>query len=199
MDEHLADHYVQQARRSGYRSRAAYKLLELDRRDRLLKGGLRVVDLGAAPGSWSQVAAAKVAPGGTVVAVDLLAMAPLAGVVFLQGDMRDPQTLAGLALHVKKGEVDLVLSDMAPNLSGVAAADAARAQELVDTAAQFAADFLRESGSLVAKLFHGHGFDESLAMLRRRFRKVSVRKPAASRDRSAEAYVVAAGPRRGIS
>ena len=195
MDEHVADPYVRQARQSGYRSRAAYKLLDLDQRYGLLRAGHRVVDLGAAPGSWSQVALAKVGRRGVVVAVDLLPMEPIPGVTFIHGDIRDPQVQDGLAVHLRKGDVDLVLSDMAPNVSGVASADAARAAELVATAVDFAGNYLSPVGSLVVKVFHGAGFEESLGLLRARFKTVSVRKPAASRDRSPEAYVVAVAPR----
>jgi len=194
MDEHVADPYVQLAQRSGYRSRAAFKLLELDRRHRLLKPGQRVVDLGAAPGSWSQVAAARVGARGSVVAIDLLPIEPIAGVVTVQGDLRTAAGLAAAQPHLVEGGIDLVLSDMAPNVSGVAAADAARAADLVSTAADFALRYLKPTGVLVVKMFHGAGFEESLRLLRSRFGTVAVRKPDASRDRSPEAYAVASRP-----
>jgi 23S rRNA (uridine2552-2'-O)-methyltransferase len=194
MDEHVADPYVQQARRAGYRSRAAFKLLELDDKHRLFRVGQVVVDLGAAPGSWSQVARARVGRTGTVVALDLLALDPIDGVASIQGDARAAETQARLAALLKKGNVDLVLSDMSPNLSGVAAADAAQGAELVEIAADFAVDYLKPIGSLVVKVFHGAGFEEALRLLRSRFGSVSVRKPAASRGRSTEVYVIAARP-----
>jgi 23S rRNA (uridine2552-2'-O)-methyltransferase len=195
MDEHVSDPYVHQARRQGYRSRAAFKLLGLDDKHHLLRPGQIVVDLGAAPGSWSQVAAARVGRTGMVVAIDLLPVDPIEGVTRVQGDLRSAETQGRLAALLKKGEVDLVLSDLSPNLSGVAAADAARAAELVAIAVEFAADYLKPVGSFVVKAFHGSGFEESLALVRARFVSVAVRKPAASRDRSAEAYIVAKQPR----
>lgn len=196
MDEHVADPFVQRARREGYRSRAAYKLLELDERHRLLRPGQTVVDLGAAPGSWAQVVRRRLGGSGTVIALDLLPMDPIDGVLFIQGDMRSESMPAQLAAAMGNRPADLVLSDMAPNLSGVAAADAARGEELIELAADFAVHILKPQGIFVVKLFNGAGFEPSRALLKTLFASVLIRKPAASRDRSAEVYAVAAGPRR---
>ena len=189
MARHVRDPYVKQALRAVYRSRAAFKLLELDARDRLLRPGMRVLDLGAAPGGWSQVAASRVGPAGRVVAVDLLPMAPIAGVHFIQGDLRAPAIQAEIEAALG-GEADLVLSDMAPNLSGVASADEARAQELVDAAVALAREQLKPDGALLVKMFHGSGLESVIERMRAVFSRVDVRKPPASRSRSSEIYAL---------
>ena len=196
MQEHVADAYVKRARAEGRRSRAAYKLGEIAVRDRLFRPGMVVVDLGAAPGGWSQVAAEQVAPRGKVIALDLLEMAPVAGVVLLRGDFRDNAVVAELERTLGGQPVDLVLSDMAPNLSGIAATDQARAVELAELALDFALKHLKPQGNLLVKVFQGAGFDEFLRTLRSRFQSVAVRKPEASRSRSSEVYLLAKGLRR---
>lgn len=192
-----ADPYVKKARDAGYRARAAYKLLELDDKDRLLKPGMRVVDLGAAPGSWSQVAAARVGDSGRVVALDILEMEEIPGVVFLCGDFREDDVLAGLEAAMDGQRADLVLSDMAPNISGIGPADQARSMHLAELARDFAVEWLKPDGDFIVKVFQGEGFDAFLAELRRQFRSVRVRKPPASRSESREVYLVASGPRVG--
>jgi 23S rRNA (uridine2552-2'-O)-methyltransferase len=198
MQEHVADGYVRRARAEGRRSRAAYKLDEIAARDRLLRPGMLVVDLGAAPGGWSQAAAAGVAPGGRVIALDLLEMAPVAGVDFLRGDFRDDSVAARLERALRGQPVDLVLSDMAPNLSGIAATDQARALELAELALEFSLKHLKPQGNFVVKVFHGAGFDAFLRTLRSRFQSVAVRKPDASRSRSREVYLLARGLRAAV-
>lgn len=189
LDRHVSDPYVHRAQQLGYRSRAAFKLLELDARDRLLARGQVVVDLGAAPGGWSQVAAERVGPTGRVVAVDLLEMAPLAGVTVIRGDFSTEATLADVAAALDARPVDVVLSDMAPNLSGIAATDQARSVELCALAVAFAAEHLKPGGVLLMKGFQGAGFPELLARLRREFAAVASRKPDASRRQSSEIYL----------
>ena len=183
---HVTDPYVQRAKAQGYRSRAAYKLLEIDSREHLLRPGATVVDLGAAPGSWSQVAAARVKPGGRVIAVDLLDIAPMSGVTVLKGDFRDARLLEALGGH----EADVVLSDLSPNLSGIANVDQARAAELSFAAIDFCAKALRRDGVFVLKAFHGEAFAEVMQRLKHEFVSVSVRKPGASRGESKETYLV---------
>jgi 23S rRNA (uridine2552-2'-O)-methyltransferase len=194
MQRHVNDPYVKRAQALGFRSRAAFKLLELDAKDRLFARGQTVVDLGAAPGGWSQIAVDKTA-GGRVVAVDLLEMAPIPGVAFIRGDF----TAAAVLHHVEEllgGEkVDLVLSDMSPNLSGVAVTDQARSDYLCELAVEFAREHLKPDGALLLKAFQGGGFPGLLAHTRTRFKRVVVRKPDASRSRSTEVYLVARGPR----
>lgn len=185
-----ADPYVKAARAKGYRSRAAFKLEELDRKDRFLRSGQRVVDLGAAPGGWSQLAAERVGPQGRVVATDLLEMEPLQGVEFLRGDFREPQVLERLEALVGN-RVDLVLSDMAPNISGVSARDQAMSMDLAELALEFARDWLERDGFFVVKLFQGEGFDPFVADTKSAFGRVRLRKPAASRKESREMYLVA--------
>ena len=192
MARHVRDPYVKQAVRAGYRSRAAFKLLELDARDRLLRSGMRVLDLGAAPGGWSQVAVQRVGRTGRVVAADIAPMQPIAGVHFVQGDLRDAGTQMRLE-EALEGEADLVLSDMAPNLSGVAAHDEARAQELVDTAIALSTMLLKPDGALLVKVFHGSGLEAVIARMRALFQSVLIRKPPASRSRSSEVYVLCRG------
>jgi 23S rRNA (uridine2552-2'-O)-methyltransferase len=181
---------VKQARSRGYRARAAFKLVELDERDRFLRAGQKVVDLGAAPGSWAQVAAERTGPQGRVVALDILPMDALDGVEFIQGDFREAEVLAQLEALVGE-KVDLVLSDMAPNISGIAASDQARSMDLAELALEFACEWLEPGGVFVVKLFQGEGFDEFVRTARARFDRVRVRKPAASRKQSREVYLVA--------
>ena len=195
MEEHVADRHVKRAHAEGLRSRASYKLDEIAGRDRLLAPGMLVVDLGAAPGGWSQVAARQVVPGGEVIALDLIEMPGLAGVTFIHGDFRDDETLAALERALAGRKADLVLSDMAPKLSGIAATDQARALELAGRACQFALKHLKPQGNFLVKSFHGAGFDDFVKDVRRQFRTVAVRKPDASRSRSREVYVVAKGLR----
>ncbi|NDY94539.1 RlmE family RNA methyltransferase [Wenzhouxiangella limi] len=187
------DPYVRRAREEGYRARAAYKLLELDEKDGLLRGARVVVDLGAAPGSWSQVARRVLGDGASVIALDLLPMEPLPGVTFLEGDFREDAVLAELESRLEGRKVDLVLSDMAPNLSGIGPADQARSIDLAELALAFARDWLDPSGHCAVKVFQGAGFDELLTDFRRTFSTVKVRKPAASRAESREVYLVGAG------
>jgi len=193
MREHINDPYVQKAKAEGYRSRAAYKLLELDRKDRLLAPGQLVVDLGAAPGSWSQVAAAKLGARGRVVAVDLLPLEPLPGVLFVQGDFREREVLDALLLALGGRKADLVISDLAPNISGIGVSDQARSMHLAELALEFARQYLKPGGSLVVKVFQGAGFTEFLAAMRKAFAKVGSRKPEASRGRSSEMYLLGKG------
>jgi 23S rRNA (uridine2552-2'-O)-methyltransferase len=183
---HVSDHYVQKARKEGYRSRAAYKLMEIDEREKLFRPGQTVLDLGAAPGGWSQIAAQKVTPGGRVIAIDVLEMAPISGVTTLKGDFR--------TLSIEH-PVDIVLSDVSPNLSGIPNVDQARLLELGVAAIELCAKVLKRDGVFVVKAFHGEAFDELRERLNAVFRKVKVVKPSASRGESAETYVVARGLR----
>ncbi len=189
--EHFDDEYVKRAQQEGYRSRAIYKLLEIDGKDHLLKQGMTVVDLGAAPGSWSQFAADKVGSRGRVVALDILPMNPLPGVEIIEGDFRDEAVLQRLLVALGERPVDLVLSDMAPNISGMSSVDIPRALYLVELALELCRTVLKPGGNFVAKVFQGPGFDEYMRALRQTFTKVTIRKPAASRPRSREVYVVA--------
>jgi 23S rRNA (uridine2552-2'-O)-methyltransferase len=193
MREHVNDPFVQLAQKEGYRSRAAYKLLEIDAKDRLLKPGTVVVDLGATPGGWSQVAAARVGRGGKVIALDLLPLVPMAGVDFIQGDFREQAVLGQLEESLQGKPVGLVISDMAPNISGVASADQARAMHLAELALEFALEHLKPDGSFLVKVFQGAGFEEFLKLMRSRFARVVTRKPKASRDRSSEVYLLGSG------
>ncbi|MCP3869901.1 MAG: 23S rRNA (uridine(2552)-2'-O)-methyltransferase RlmE [Gammaproteobacteria bacterium] len=191
LDRHVNDEYVQRARNEGLRSRAAYKLEEIQSRDRILKAGQRVVDLGAAPGGWSQMAGRIVGPKGKVIAIDLLPMDPLDGIDFILGDFREEKALADLRELLGGAAVDLVLSDMAPNVSGVSSVDQPRAMYLCELALDFAKESLRPGGRLVVKVFQGEGFDGYIRDLRSTFRKVVTRKPRASRPKSREVYLVA--------
>lgn len=193
VQEHVTDHWVKEATRLGYRSRAAFKLLELAEKDKLLRPGLRVVDLGAAPGSWTQVLREKLGARADIIAVDVLPMDPLRGVVFVQADFREDEGLAAVESALDGRKVDLVVSDLSPNLSGVEAADQARAVHLAELALEFAGEWLQPGGDLVVKAFQGSGFAELQREIQRRFDKVHVRKPKASRDRSREVYLVAKG------
>ena len=188
---HVNDPYVQRSKREGYRSRSAYKLIEIDERDKVLKPGMLVVDLGAAPGGWSQVAAKRVGAKGRVVAVDLLPVQPIAGVTALQADFSSEEGLKAVEGRLEGRKVDVVLSDMAPNLSGIAVSDQARSMELAEIARDFAELHLQAEGVLVVKVFQGAGYDGYLRSLRNTFQKVVVRKPASSRGESAEQYLVA--------
>lgn len=190
MREHVTDPYVRRANAEGYRSRAAYKLQQISDKDRLLKPGMTVVDLGAAPGGWSQVAADSVGPAGTVIAVDLLEMAQVSGVKVIRGDFREQETLEAVERELRGYPVDVVLSDMAPNLSGIASADQARSIALAELALDFAVKRLKPQGSFLVKAFQGAGFDELVATLRRVFVQLQIRKPDASRSRSSEVYLL---------
>jgi 23S rRNA (uridine2552-2'-O)-methyltransferase len=192
---HMNDPYVQRSRREGYRSRSAYKLTEIDDRDKVLRPGQVVVDLGAAPGGWSQVAVKRVGGKGRVVAIDLLEMEPVAGVTFVQGDFGSRKGLEAVQGALEEGLADVVLSDMAPNMSGIAVSDQARAMHLAEIARDFALLHLKPEGAFLVKIFQGAGYDEYLKSLRQAFRKVVVRKPDASRDESAEQYLLARGLR----
>jgi len=185
------DPYVERAAREGWRSRAAFKLEEIDRRERLLHRGQVVVDLGAAPGGWSQYAVRKVGPGGRVVAIDLLPMDPVPGVESITADFASDEGLEQLRAVVAERSVDLVLSDMAPNISGNAAIDQPRSMGLAELALEFAAGFLAPGGDFLVKLFQGEGFDAFVADARRRFRRVKLIKPPASRAQSRETYLLA--------
>ncbi|TKS53550.1 23S rRNA (uridine(2552)-2'-O)-methyltransferase RlmE [Luteimonas yindakuii] len=195
LKEHFSDPFVKRAQSEGMRSRAAYKLEELVERDRLLKPGMTVVDLGAAPGGWSQWVRHALGDSGRVIALDILEMPPLAGVEFLHGDFREDAVLSGLEAMLDGRPVDLVLSDMAPNKSGMDAVDQPRAMHLAELAMTFADDHLRPGGAFLIKLFQGVGFDDYVRDLRRRYDKVVIRKPAASRQRSPEVYALAQGKR----
>lgn len=193
LQEHVSDPYVKQAQKEGYRARSAYKLLELNEKDRLFRPGMRVVDLGAAPGGWSQVAGRLVGERGRVVATDILPMDAIRGVDFIQGDFRE-QAVMDQLLEALGGEpVDVVLSDMSPNISGVSSADQAASIYLLELALDMARRVLKSGGTFVAKLFQGEGSDDYLKEVRRAFGKVAIRKPAASRSRSREVYFVARG------
>jgi 23S rRNA (uridine2552-2'-O)-methyltransferase len=193
LQEHFSDPFVKKAQAEGLRSRAAYKLEELVERDRLLKPGMVVVDLGAAPGGWSQWVRQAMGDSGRVVALDILEMPSLAGVEFLHGDFREDAVLSRLEATLGGAPVDLVLSDMAPNKSGMDAVDQPRMMHLAELAMDFADQHLRPGGDFLIKLFQGAGFDDYLRDLRRRYAKVSIRKPAASRKRSPEVYALAQG------
>ena len=191
LDRHFRDEYVRRAQKEGLRSRAAYKLLEIQERDRLLRPGQTVVDLGAAPGGWSQMAKRIVGPGGRVLALDILPMDPLEGVEFIQGDFREEQPLQELRQRLNGTRVDLVISDMAPNVSGMSAVDQPRAMYLCELALEFAREVLEPGGGFLVKIFQGEGFDQYIKELRSSFGRVVTRKPKASRSRSREVYLLA--------
>jgi 23S rRNA (uridine2552-2'-O)-methyltransferase len=193
--EHFADPYVRRARDEGMRSRATFKLEEIDDAENLVRPGTVIVDLGAAPGGWSQYAARKLRGRGRIIALDLLPLDAIAGVTVLQGDFREQSTLDGLLAELEGEPVDLVLSDMAPNISGVDVVDQARAADLEELALDFALKVLGPDGTLVMKVFQGAGFQQLLAEARKRFTTVRMRKPRASRARSSETYLVARRPR----
>lgn len=193
LEEHFNDPYVKQAQIDGYRSRASYKLLELDKKDKLFRPGMTVVDLGSAPGGWSQVACQKVGDHGVVLASDILMMDSMAGVEFIQGDFTEEAVFDQLMAALNGRPVDLVISDMAPNMSGISAVDQAGAMYLVELALDMARQILAPKGVFVAKVFQGEGFDSWLVDVRVHFDKVVTRKPNASRARSREVYIVAKG------
>jgi len=193
LKEHFDDEYVLRAKQDGYRSRAVYKLLEMQKKDRLIKPGMTVVDLGAAPGGWSQAAADIVGEKGQVVALDILPMSSLAGVKVIEGDFREESVLNQLLETLDDRPVDLVMSDMAPNMSGMKDMDQPRAMYLTELALDLANQVLRKGGDIVVKVFQGEGFDDYLRALRGSFTKVLTRKPDASRARSREVYLVGRG------
>ena len=192
LQRHFKDPYVKRAQRQGVRSRARFKLAEIDARDRLLGPGSIVVDLGAAPGGWSEYAVERIGAKGRVVAVDVLEMAPIPGVDFVHGDFTDPRVLDSIRQRLPGG-ADLVISDMAPNMTGVSVTDQARGMVLAELAVDFAEEVLRPGGSLLLKVFHGPGFDDLVRRLRRSFGKTATRKPDASRSESRETYLLAKG------
>jgi 23S rRNA (uridine2552-2'-O)-methyltransferase len=198
LDLHRNDPYVKLAQKHQYRSRAAFKLSEIDAQDKLIRRGMTVVDLGSVPGSWSQVLRERLSvPGGgidgKIVAIDLLPMDPIADVTFIEGDFREPATAARLEEALGGAKVDLVLSDMAPNLSGVGVADAARMGHLAELALDFAVRHLKPDGALLIKCFHGSGYSQIVELFKRRFVTVTPRKPKASRDKSAEVFLLGRG------
>ena len=193
---HLNDAYVKRARQEGYRTRAVYKLQEIDEQDKLIRPGQCIIDLGAAPGGWSQYIQRKLipqahsVPRGRIIALDMLPMAPIPGVQFIQGDFREEAIFRQLEAAVGAAGVDLMLSDMAPNLSGIAAADAARMAHLCEISLDFAKLFLKPQGALLVKCFHGSGYSQLVALFKKHFQKVAARKPQASRDKSAEVFIL---------
>lgn len=191
MREHVNDPFVQQAQKEGWRSRAVFKLKEIDEKDKLLMPGMTVVDLGATPGSWCQYAVKRIQPGGRLVALDLLDFEPIPGVEFIQGDFRDEAVLARLESALAGRQVDLVLSDMAPNMTGIAATDSAQVIDLAELTLEFARQHLKPGGDLLVKVFQGAGFIELRREMQALFETLVTRKPAASRDRSAELYLLA--------
>jgi 23S rRNA (uridine2552-2'-O)-methyltransferase len=191
--EHVNDPYVQRAKAEGYRSRASFKLMEIDDRDRLIRSGEVVVDLGATPGGWSQVAAKRMQGKGRVIALDLLEMEPLHGVDFIQGDFREEDVLQKLETMLAGQKVGLVLSDMAPNMSGILLSDQARVMHLAELGLEFSRNWLKPDGAFLVKVFQGYGFDDFVREMRQLFKTVSSRKPDASRDRSAEVYLLGKG------
>lgn len=193
MQEHVNDPFVQMAQKDGYRSRAAYKLLEIDAKDHLLKPGMVVVDLGATPGGWCQVAGKKIGGNGQVIALDLLPLEPLRGVEFIQGDFREDAVLQQLEKSLQGRPVGLVISDMAPNFSGVASLDQDRSMHLAELALDFALQHLSPDGSFLVKVFQGAGFEAYMKRMRASFAKAVSRKPKASRDRSSEVYLLGIG------
>ena len=204
LDQHRNDPYVKQAQARGYRSRAAFKLIEIDQLDKLVRPGHTVVDLGSAPGAWSQVLRERLATGaggiaGRIIALDMLPMDPIADVQFIQGDFREQAVLEQLTAALAGEKADLIVSDMAPNLSGVAMADAARMADLIELAADFAQAHLRPQGCLLVKCFHGSGYSQIVERFKRSFQQVAPRKPKASRDKSAETYLLGRGLKRVVA
>ena len=188
--DHVNDFFVKQANKDGYRSRAAYKLIEISERDNLLKPGMTVVDLGATPGGWSQVAANKVGLNGRVFSLDVLEMKTLPGVTFIQGDFEEESTLTELRKKLGERSVDLVISDMSPNISGIAISDQARCMYLAELALEFSIAQLNSDGNFLVKVFQGSGFEQFMNTMRMSFKQVSTRKPKASRGRSNEIYLL---------
>ena len=206
INDHVNDTYVKLAKLEGYRARAAYKLKEIDETLGLIKPGHLVVDLGSTPGAWSQYVRRKMSPktatsggaaagelNGSIIALDLLPMEPVEGVVFLQGDFREPEMLERLAVEMQGRKADVVLSDMAPNLSGIASADAAKIENLVELAIEFAQHYMKPQGALVAKVFHGGGYDPLVKRFKETFLVVKPLKPKASRDKSSETFLIGLG------
>jgi 23S rRNA (uridine2552-2'-O)-methyltransferase len=201
LNDHVNDPYVKLAQKEGYRARAAYKLKEIDETLKLIRPGDLVVDLGSTPGAWSQYVRRKLSPSGAavgelngrIVALDILPMEPIEGVTFLQGDFREPEMLAKLDALVGGKPVDVVISDMAPNLSGIESADAARIAHLVELGVDFARSHLKPDGAFVAKLFHGSGYSQLVKVFKETFRTVKPLKPKASRDKSSETFLVGIG------
>ncbi len=201
LHDHVNDPYVKLSQKEGYRSRAAYKLQEIDEQFGLIRPGARVVDLGCAPGAWCQYVRRRLSPGGAaagqidgaIVGLDLLPMEPVEGVTYLQGDFREPEVLQRLEAALLGQALDVVVSDMAPNLSGIGASDTARIAHLVELAVDFACAHLQPGGALVAKVFHGSGYDGLVRLFREHFKVVKPVKPKASRDKSAETYLVGIG------
>jgi 23S rRNA (uridine2552-2'-O)-methyltransferase len=193
LKEHFDDQYVKKAQQAGHRSRATFKLEEIDNKDKLIKPGMSVVDLGSAPGGWSDYALGKVGEKGTVVALDILEMTPLTGVHFIQGDFREDSVLDELNRILDGRQIDLVLSDMAPNMTGVGSIDQPASMHLVELALDFALENLSKRGSFLVKVFQGEGFDEFIKAMRDSFNKVVTRKPDASRARSREVYLLGQG------
>jgi len=193
MKEHVNDFFVKQAKKEGYRSRAAYKLLEIAERDHILKPGMTVVDLGATPGSWSQVVSNKVGVKGKVIALDILDMLPLSGVEFIQDDFREERAVLELKKHLGERQLDLVISDMAPNISGIVVSDQAKSMHLAELALAFSMEQLNYDGNFLVKVFQGRDFDQFLREMRTGFKKVMIRKPRASRERSNELYLLGLG------
>ncbi len=191
LQEHHRDQYVKRAQTDGYRSRASYKLIEINQKDKIFKPGLIVVDLGAAPGGWSQVAAKLVGPGGKIIASDILNMDPIDKVDFVLGDFTNFVVLQNILDLLDNNLVDLVISDMAPNMSGIRGVDQTKAMYLIELALDMACEVLKPGGNFVVKVFHGEGFDQYMLELKKRFKRVTSRKPDASRSRSREVYVVA--------
>ena len=203
LNDHVRDPYVQLAQKEGYRARAAYKLKEIDEQLGLIRPGHLVVDLGSTPGAWSQYVRRKLAPEGAaagvlegqILALDILPMEPIEGVTFLQGDFREPEVATRLEEALAGRKADAVVSDMAPNLSGVAASDSARIAHLVELAVEFAETHLKPEGALVCKVFHGSGYSQLVKLFKERFRTVKPIKPKASRDKSSETFLVGIGPK----
>jgi 23S rRNA (uridine2552-2'-O)-methyltransferase len=193
MQEHLNDEFVKRAQKEGYRARAAYKLIEIDDKDKLIKPGMTIVDLGSTPGSWSQVAVQRLKGQGKVIALDILDMTGIAGVTFIQGDFREDAVLKQLQTAINNKPVDLVIADMAPNISGIKDVDQAGAAYLTELALEFSKDWLKPNGNFLVKVFIGAGFDEIVKTMRLQFDKVVTRKPKASRDRSSEVYLLGLG------
>lgn len=193
MQEHLNDEFVKRAQKEGYRARAAYKLTEIDDKDKLIKPGMTIVDLGSTPGSWSQVVVQRLKGEGKVIALDILEMHPIAGVTFIQGDFREQSVLLQLEELLNNHLVDLVIADMAPNISGVKDADQAGAAYLTELALEFSQKWLKPKGNFLVKVFVGVGFDALVKQMRSQFDKVVTRKPKASRDRSSEVYLLGLG------
>lgn len=191
--EHINDEYVKRAQKEGYRARAAYKLLEIDDKDKLIKPGMTIVDLGATPGSWSQVAVQRLKGQGRIIALDMLDMQAINGVEFIQGDFREEQVLRQLEETLHQKPVDLVIADMAPNMTGIADVDQAGAAHLTELALEFSKNWLKPSGHFLVKVFIGAGFEEILQTMRQMFDKVVTRKPKASRGRSNEVYLLGLG------